>query len=240
MNKIFKYGIVFPCCCLLLSGCDDGKIYPDDSIDAGRTVTIQVSFTGVRAYPDYNMLTFAAFGEDAHEPLLTQRLSRPTEGRVEEYTLMGLPEETKAVGIALVSRGQTLIYKYCSVDIDTSVKETILPKTTVNLATYDRIQEQVFDAHCIACHGKSSGQPAGNLFLTEGKSYSALVNVKAGAPVANEKPYVTPGEPDNSFLIDILSENILGHNHTDIFNGSETTEVNNLLNAWINNGAKEE
>lgn len=71
MNKIFKYGIVLPCCCLLLSGCDDGKIYPDDSIDAGRTVTIQVSFTGVRAYPDYNMLTFAAFGEDAHEPLLT-------------------------------------------------------------------------------------------------------------------------------------------------------------------------
>ena len=47
----------------------------DSSIDAGRTVTIQVSFTGVRAYPDYNMLTFAAFGEDAHEPLLTQRLS---------------------------------------------------------------------------------------------------------------------------------------------------------------------
>ena len=58
--------------------------------------------------------------------------------------------------------------------------------------------------------------------------------------LANEKPYVIPGEPDNSFLIDILSENILGHNHTDIFNGSETTEVNNLLNAWINNGAKEE
>ena len=80
MNKIFKYGIALPCCSLLLSGCDDGKIYPDDSIDAGRTVTIQVSFTGVRAYPDYNMLTFAAFGEDAHEPLLTQRLSRPTEG----------------------------------------------------------------------------------------------------------------------------------------------------------------
>lgn len=54
MNKIFKYGIALPCCSLLLSGCDDGKIYPDDSIDAGRTVTIQVSFTGVRAYPDYN------------------------------------------------------------------------------------------------------------------------------------------------------------------------------------------
>ena len=81
MNKIFKYGIALPCCSLLLSGCDDGKIYPDDSIDAGRTVTIQVSFTGVRAYPDYNMLTFAAFGEDAHEPLLTQRLSRRRQGR---------------------------------------------------------------------------------------------------------------------------------------------------------------
>ena len=140
MNKIFKYGIALPCCSLLLSGCDDGKIYPDDSIDAGRTVTIQVSFTGARAYPDYNMLTFAAFGEDAHEPLLTQRLSRPTEGRVEEYTLMGLPEGTKAVGIALVSRGQTLIYKYCSVDIDTSVKETIIC-TTVRTSSLECIQE---------------------------------------------------------------------------------------------------
>ena len=240
MNKLLKYGTGLSLFCLLLGSCDEGKIYPDESIDAGRTATIQVSFTGVRAYPNFNMLAFAAFGEDGQEPLLTQRLSRPTEGRTEEYTLMGLPADTKSVGIAVISKGQTLVYKYYTVDIDASAKETTIPLVSVNLACYDRIQKQVFDASCIACHGKSAGTPAGNLFLTEGKSYAALVNVKADAAVANQKFYVTPGEPEQSFLLDILSEDILRHNHTDIFNGSETIEINNLLNAWINKGAEEE
>ena len=121
-----------------------------------------------------------------------------------------------------------------------SADEIQLPEATVDLACYDRVQAQVFDARCTTCHGATSTSPAGNLFLTSDKSHAALVNVPAQVSVAEGKNYVTPQDVDNSFLTDILFTEIsqnMKFQHSDIFSGSEATEASTLLNAWINNGA---
>ena len=60
-------------------GCDEGKIYPDETVDSGRTATVSLSFTGLKAWPKENMLSLCAFGEDKSKPLQTQRISKPAE-----------------------------------------------------------------------------------------------------------------------------------------------------------------
>ena len=241
MNRIIHYGTGILFSSLLLMGCDEGKIYPDNSIDMGKVVNINVTFKGIKAYPTYNMLTLAAFGEDDEEPLLVQRLSRPSEGRKEELTMMGLPSGTKTISVAIVAKGNTLVYKFFSKNVDLSSGDKInLSEETVDLSCYDRVQAQIFDARCTSCHGATSENPAGGLFLTAAKSYNALVDIPAKVTVANGKKLVIPGESDNSFLPEVLFTDIsqsMQFQHMDIFSGSEATEAANLLNAWITNGA---
>ena len=33
-------------------GCDEGKIYPDETVDSGRTATVSLSFTGLKAWAE--------------------------------------------------------------------------------------------------------------------------------------------------------------------------------------------
>ena len=60
-----------------------------------------------------------------------------------------------------------------------------------------------------------------------------LFNVKA--PHSDEgKNYVTPGDLNNSYLLDVLEHD----NHIDIFNGAEQREVRALIRTWIKAGAE--
>ena len=73
--------------------------------------------------------------------------------------------------------------------------------------TFSSIQHDIFEASdssgrtiCVQCHTNAGGRiPTGGLNLTAGVSYSNLVNV-----ASREKPgvlRVSPGDPDNSYLI---------------------------------------
>lgn len=70
-------------------------------------------------------------------------------------------------------------------------------------ATLANIQTQIFDATCadVLCH--SSQSQAGNLILTDGRSYDQLVDVTAANFSAQQAGLlrVKPGDPDNSFLV---------------------------------------
>ena len=72
--------------------------------------------------------------------------------------------------------------------------------------TLSSIQSEIFDKAgvsgsqaCTACHTNVGRTPAGNLNLVAGASYASLVGVASG-----ENPavlYVSPGDPDNSYLV---------------------------------------
>ena len=62
-------------------------------------------------------------------------------------------------------------------------------------STYDIIQLEIFDEHCISCH--NSNYPSGNLILTSDTSYVSLIN---------EYPYNTIAAQDGLFRVSTASE----------------------------------
>ena len=87
-------------------GCDEGKIYPDETVDSGRTATVSLSFTGLKAWPKENMLSLCAFGEDKSKPLQTQRISKPAEdGKRLKLRLNNVTPDTRSIEVAVISRG---------------------------------------------------------------------------------------------------------------------------------------
>lgn len=217
-----------------LSSCDEGKIYPDDAIDTGRTATITLHFTEMDAWPEKNYLVLMGLGEDETTPLLTKRILQPgSEEEAVTITLNNLSEDTRTIAIAVATTGMSLVYSYQTFSVDNAAEKTItLPETTVGLASYKRIQSQIFNQKCVACHGGSTSE-AGQLNLMPEKSYAGMVNIKAPHSESG-KNYVTPGDISNSHLLDALEQD----NHSDIFNGAERREVLALIRTWIKVGAE--
>ena len=84
--------------------------------------------------------------------------------------------------------------------------------------TFSSIQHEIFESSdgsgrpaCIQCHAPQGARPPiGGLNLTDAAAYASLVNVPAGE--RRTLNYVTPGDPDDSYLIQKLegSHNIVG------------------------------
>ena len=171
-------------------GCDEGKIYPDETVDSGRTATVSLSFTGLKAWPKENMLSLCAFGEDKSKPLQTQRISKPAEdGKRLKLRLNNVTPDTRSIEVAVISRGLRLVYSYYTSPVDDSDEPLDLSVGELDLASFKRVQAQVFDLNCLSCHGGGSGL-AGQLDLRDDVAYKSLVNVKA--PLSEEgKNYVS-------------------------------------------------
>ncbi len=229
-----KNGVLLFLAALLLAACDEGKIYPEETpVDLGRTATVNVRFKGLGAWPKKNYLSLVALGGNSDTPTLNKRFSKPVNAdKTITVTLNNLKDDTRKICIAIVSNGLDIIYTYYKYEVDKSGDNIVIDVDALELASYDRIQEQVFDANCIACHGGST-QVAGKLNLTRDKSYAALVDVEA--PLSpDKKKYVDPGNPNNSYLPEILEENAY---HKDMFNSTGKQEVLALIKTWIQEDA---
>lgn len=220
---------------LLFFSCDEGKIYPDETTDTGRTATVTLSFEGLGAWPKKNYLSVAGFKTGEDRPVIAKRINNPNnEERELTLTLNGLEKGITQLSVSIISNGQNLVYTYYAYPIDDTMQHITLPPLRIRLATFDRVQQQVFNLNCTACHGGSS-HLSGNLDLTEGKSYRALVNVST--PLSEDKKlYVAPGKPEESFLMDMLEESTY---HSDLFNSTGKQEVLGLIKTWISQGAEE-
>ena len=216
MKRYSQY-IMYALFLLFGLGCDEGKIYPDETVDSGRTATVSLSFTGLKAWPKENMLSLCAFGEDKSKPLQTQRISKPAEdGKRLKLRLNNVTPDTRSIEVAVISRGLRLVYSYYTSPVDDSDEPLDLSVGELDLASFKRIQGL-----------------AGQLDLRDDVAYKSLVNVKA--PLSEEgKNYVTPGNINNSFLLDILENNPV---HKDMFNSSGKQEVLALIQGWILGGA---
>jgi len=226
---------VFILLALLVWGCDEGKIYPDETEDVtGGKGTMQISFKSLVAWPQEYMLIFAAFGEDEDMPVVSKIISRPdTESQEVTVTLNGLDERTKSLSVTVANKGRQSLYILYSYPVEDPTIEMTLPVKELDLAVYDRIQKQVFDSYCIRCHGAGTTAAAG-LDLTSQYSHAALVNVQAKLS-EKDLMLVEPDNSEKSFLREILEEDIINYNHTDVLPEAELIQ---LIETWINNGAK--
>lgn len=86
-----------------------------------------------------------------------------------------------------------------------TVTATPSPTATEVIVTFEEIQTTIFNPGCavVFCHDTANAQFNGDLDLTAGHSYAALVNVVPDNDAAEAEGFlrVRPFEPDTSFLI---------------------------------------
>ena len=108
MNKRLKYLFITCTCLSLCSACDEGKIYPDDTIDSGRTATVTLHFTHLDAWPQKNSMSLISLGEDGVTPILVKRILEPSsEAEAVTVTLNNLTENTHSIAVAVVTSGMS-------------------------------------------------------------------------------------------------------------------------------------
>lgn len=240
--QLFRSAVRFAAIALALSGllssCDSGDIYEKEVVEEGEGFNVTGSFTlsGTEVFPEKYLLLFGAFGEEKAEPLASTGLVKPAEeGSPVTISLSNVPRKATTLRLCLTTLGKQPIYSFFTLEIDGERTSDIeIPETGVNLMTYARIQEQIFqNANCISCHGTVSG--AAGLRLGSGYSYTYLVGQQA---TNSPKRRVEPGNVDESFLIDVLTvPNLLSLPHTSFLAKEEDLS---LLKKWIESGAKEE
>jgi hypothetical protein len=108
-------------------------------------------------------------------------------------------------------------------------------------STFERIQSQVFDVSCSAdsCHS-SIGQ-AGGLVLEEGASWDQLTSQPPANRAAAHHGFmrVMPGNPDNSFLLAKITDNLAaGEGLSMPYNAAPLDDATvEVIRAWIAAGA---
>ncbi len=227
-------GVVLLLACFL-AGCDEGKIYPEAREDTtGGSGTLRVVFKGQEAWPQEYMLAFAAFGDDADMPVVSKIISKPDkEDEVVEVVLNGLGEEVKRLSVVVVNKGRQPLYECYGYPVEDPSESMVLPVDEIDLAAYDRVQAQVFDAFCIRCHGAGTNAAAG-LYLTATHAPQSLVGVPSTRS-ADGLMLVDPGSPDKSFIMHVLTEDVVRYNHTDVL---PEKELVTLVKTWIENCEK--
>lgn len=224
--------------CLLLTACDEGKIYPEQPAEHDVYVAMNTAFKGLNAWPRNYLIVLASFGDNDREPLSTAVIPEPTTTDGKASVRLGLSGQEKKIAISLVTKGtpREVIYNFYTYTIDnTSAAEINLPIEEIDIAFFGRIQSQIFNDNCIACHGGST-HAAARLYLTEGKSHPSLVNVQADLSHDGQL-FVMPGKASQSFLMDILQSDIVKYNHSDIL--ASNPELITLVKTWIEEDAKE-
>ncbi len=220
---------------LLLVGCDEGKIYPETREEgAGGSGTVHTLFKGLDAWPQEYMLAFAAFGDNEEMPIVSKIIPKPdSETEVVEVTLSGLDEEVRKLAVVVVNKGRQPIYECYAYPVADASAAVVLPVTEIDLATFDRVHTQVFDAFCIRCHGAGTTAAAG-LDLTSTHAPQSLVGIPSTLSATGAR-LVDPGYPEKSFLVKVLQEDIVRYNHTDVL---PEKELISLVKTWIEHSDK--
>jgi hypothetical protein len=221
---------------LFLAACDSGDIYPKEyTHDAGITVEATFVFENPNVFPNDYPLIFGVFNDEQPTPLTSVRIIKPKNNNPVNVSIENISAEATSIRLCLTNLGRQPVFVLFEMKIDKNNTDNIvIPESKIDLMTYDRIQKLIFEQYtCVACHQGTVG--AGNLLLTAERSYNDLVN-KASHKFPN-KNRVSPFEINNSFLLDVVTDNTLEltQPHTSFITRNDDFT---LLEEWIKNGAK--
>ena len=224
--------MLFVLATLLWTGtaCDDGKIYEtyQQMEEQGSVYKLTATLQGVDTWPDDYELVAAAFGDSPYATYTKVIHAPDREGEPVSVILSGV-REVSQVEICAVNRLRKRIVSFYQTDFTLQEDTLFVDAGTLNVSIFDGVQ-QVFNTDCIGCHG-ASNFAAANLFLTEGKSQASLVGVPSTRSEAG-KLLVAPGSPDESFLLDVLTQpDAVRHDHVDIL--SAKPDKLTLIEDWI-------
>ncbi|MDY5238143.1 hypothetical protein [Bacteroides helcogenes] len=223
----------------MFASCDDGRIYEKTVVvpEEGFTLKLTGNISGISNWPDKYSVVIAGFGENSEYAIISKIIPAPSvDGGSVQVTLSGIGDDVTTLELCVLNRLRKRIVSYKTLNDLTADADTIyMDAGTVDVGMYSTIQNKVFNENCVGCHGRSNFA-AKNLFLTDGKSYDALVN--RASNVDTEKLLVSPGSAQESFLHFVLNRNgDTQHDHADIL--STKTSLLTLIDDWIDGGAKQ-
>lgn len=220
--------------CILLGGCDEGKIYPseNDGTGWGYNVVMTGNFKGSAEYGSGYSLVLAVFGEGNDFAEISKgvgvgsekiELSNVTvsQGTVELCVVNSLRKRVLTLAIMQVhnpSRGETLHFDVGEVDV----------------SGFGIIADRIFATTCLQCHGGTSHAAAG-LDLNREKAWAMLVNVPSR--VVEGIMRVEPGAPRRSTLWEAVATDVSAgwsFNHSNLL----PSEQSGFIEKWIEKGAE--
>lgn len=229
---------------VITQSCDDGRLFEKETVVApeGRSVTLKARLTGISSWPDPAMyVVIAGFNDESDYALINKAIPAPSvEGEEVTVQLSGIKEDVTRVELCVINRLRKHILTFYTIEESelTVSNEIEVDAGTFNLAMFNVIQQRVFNTTCVNCHGASTSAAAG-LYLTEGKSYDAIVS-KPSKKMEGLN-IIEPGNPTKSAMYQTLASDV---SITDGWHYNHTSEVVDddilsLIRQWITQGAKE-
>ena len=225
-----------------LTACDDGRIYPDSATSTeGKTVVLEGTLEGLENWAGNYRVSLAGFEEADDEYAQVSKVitaSDVKDGKV-SVELSGIKSEVKLVRLCVLDRLRRHIVTFKETDISDASETVKMEVGTVNISMFNAIQQNFFNTTCANCHGASNRAAAG-LYLTDGKSYDALVDVDSRK--LEDKKLVETNNASNSVLHMVLHELTvpgISMAHHDLVSEKNEETILPLIDSWINNGAKE-
>lgn len=217
----------------MASGCDDGKIYPDDStIEAtGLTLTMKGDISGCGQYEGSSFtVALAAFEEGNEFAVVSKNLSDGSG----DITVTNVDRDISTVEVCIINRLRKRIFTLASQSVaGTTGGDIIFNAGDVDVSPFAAISNGIFATTCLQCHG-ATGTAAAGLDLSPGKAYSDMVNVPSS--VADGEMIVSPGNASASTLWQIVATDISDSwrfDHSNLL----TSDQSSFIEFWINNGA---
>jgi LEA14-like dessication related protein len=229
---------------VLLAACDDGDIVEKYAFQQeGIKVAVDATISGLDSWPDGYSVTLSGFALPVNDKTAAAEYSEISKQIINNgngtshITLGGIPQSVNYLEITVLNRIRqrvvTLWQKELTND-EKSTRDTLkIDAGAINAGMYNYIQQEYFNNSCANCHGLGEHAAAG-LYLTEGKSYAAMVNVKSSKRA--DINLVTPGDTAKSVLHKILKGEFseVKHNHSDKLD-LEQDKI--LIDNWIMSGA---
>lgn len=221
----------------VLTSCDDGKIFDDTLIsqEEGVSVVLTGELDGVDRWSDEYNIAVAGFGDSEYAVISKNVTTINNETDQVELIMSGVTSQVKTIELCGIDRLRKRVITFKSISVDHTLDTLYFEVGKVDVGMFSAIQKSVFNVTCSQCHGGSNFAAAG-LYLTEGRSYEALVNKPS---IINENEIlVLPGDALNSTLYNILSSNVTSTWKYDHSVEVLSTTTLDLIKSWIDTGAE--
>lgn len=235
-RKFIPFLLVLPLLAVITVSCDDGKIYNEGNGSVkreGSTVKLTAHISENSTWPSGYSLVFAGFAPNDEYAQTAKGLGIDKDGSV-DMVLSGISNEVNQLEICIINKLRKRIVTFYKMDFTEQADTIMMDAGIIDASIFNSIQNSIFNTYCTNCHG-AGNNAAGGLYLTEGKSYAALINVKA-VTSEEEKMLVKPDDVENSYMLDVLTEGASPHFHNDLL--SAQMDKLSLLESWIEEGAR--
>lgn len=240
MKKILTFSVTLLLGCSLLS-CDDGDIHEKSGYtNTGRVVKMTGLISGLDHWSQNYSIALAGFSQESNYAVINKAI--PVGNNRMNMVMTNIPDNVDEIALCAINRLRKRIVVFAKLDgADIATDDTIyFDVDGIDVSMMSAIQQDVFNTTCYSCHGGSNFAAAG-LYLTDGKSYDALVSQPSKK--VEGMSLVKPGDAENSVIHQVLATDLTHNwrtNHVNMLATGKADDLILLIDNWINNGAEKD